>query len=66
MDTVQFESRVKFFKNLNDTDLVPTKTETSFLEFIKSQYVLLLIAFSLIGGIIGFGLRGYLMKRIEG
>lgn len=66
LDTSDFLVRKKKVEKINSTAKREVKKNKSVLEYIKDQHVLFLIAFALIGGIIGFGTRGYLMKRIEG
>jgi type II secretory pathway component GspD/PulD (secretin) len=65
-DTSEFEQNVKFLKKINKKGKEVVETEVSTLDFIKDQHILFIIIFSLIAGIMGFGLRGYLMKRVEG
>lgn len=66
IDKPQFKARVDLLDGLNKKGVVEIEQEVSFLDYLESQYVLFILAFSLIGGILGFGIRGYLMKRIEG
>lgn len=66
LDTSDFLVRQKKVQTINATAKKELKRSKSILGYIKDQHVLFLIAFALIGGIIGFGTRGYLMKRIEG
>ncbi len=66
IDTNEFANRVKFLSELNKQCKTIVKTEISTIEFIKDQHILFIIVFSLIFGIMGFGFRGYMIKKIEG
>jgi general secretion pathway protein D len=66
IDTAKFAKRVDFLKELNKKGKTVIETKISTLDFIRDQHVLFIIIFSLITGIMGFGIRGYMMKRIEG
>lgn len=66
LDTPDFLKRKEIVNKINSEAQVTVQKNKSVFAYIKDQHVLFLIAFSLIGAIIGFGIRGYLMKRIEG
>lgn len=66
LDTKDFLKSKEMINKINSESKREEVKNKSVLEYIKDQYILFLISFSLIGGILGFGTRGYLMKRIEG
>ena len=66
LDTPAFLKRKELVDKINSQAKREVKESKPFLSFLKDQHVLFLISFALIGGIIGFGVRGYLMKRVEG
>ena len=66
IDTKDFVENQKKVKELNTNNVDVTESTVPLMDFIKSEHVLFIIVFSLISLIIGFGVRGYMMKRIEG
>lgn len=67
LDTKEFNVRALEVKRINDRyGKLETVKVKSFFEIFKDQHTLFLIVFSFLGLIIGFGFRGYMMKRIEG
>ena len=66
LDVPKFAERAKFLEELNKKGTAVVETKTSSLDFIKDKHILFIFVFSLIGGILGFGIRGYMIKRIEG
>lgn len=66
LDTAEFLKRRKLVEKINSESKKTITKNKSILSYIKDQHILFLIAFSLIGGIIGFGIRGYMMKKVEG
>ncbi len=65
IDTPDFPKRVAYLKELNESGNTVTEKEISVLDFIKNQHILFIVAFSLIAGIMGFGIRGFVMKKVE-
>lgn len=66
LDTPLYQKRLERLRAMNkklDPELV---YEESLTEVLSDQHVLFIILFSLLSLVIGFGIRGYLMKRIEG
>ncbi len=66
LDTSEYINSAEEVKLLNEKNLKTIKTQKSFLSILNDNNIIFLVLFSLIGTIIGFGLRGYSMKRIEG
>lgn len=66
VDNEKFSERVRFLEDLNKEGKRIVEKKISTLDFVRDQHVLFIIVFSMITGILGFGVRGYLMKRIEG
>jgi len=66
MDTADHLKGWEEIKQLNEKNSKVTIKSKGLLEILGENTVIFLILFCLIGGIIGFGTRGYLMKRIEG
>lgn len=66
LDTKEFAQRKLKVEEINKKNKKEIIVQKSILSYIKDEHVLFLITFALIGGIIGFGIRGYLMKRFEG
>lgn len=66
LDTPEFLKRKKIVDRVNSKIKEEVVIEKSIFKFFKDEYVLFLICFSLIGAILGFGVRGYMMKKIEG
>jgi general secretion pathway protein D len=66
LDTKAYVDRKDFIKKINDNAKKEIIKKESVLDFIQNQHVLFLIVFCFIGGFLGFGIRGYMMKKIEG
>lgn len=66
LDSKLFVERRDFIQKVNDKAKKEVVKKVGLLDFIQNEHVLFLIVFSFIGGILGFGIRGYLMKKIEG
>lgn len=67
LDTKSFKERREKIEEINKKKgFVEIKETTSFMSFLTDQYVLFIIIFSLIGLIIGYGLRGHMIKKVEG
>jgi type II secretory pathway component GspD/PulD (secretin) len=66
MDTQAFVKRLEEVEAINKKNEQVIKSEKSLVDIINGNQGLFLLVFLIIGSIIGFGLRGYTMKRIEG
>lgn len=66
LDTEQFMKDKILIEKLNAENESIVVEEKSFLQVISDQHILFIVLFSLVGLIIGFGIRGYMMKKIEG
>jgi len=53
-------------KELNEKNKKIFEKKKGFIEILNNNNVIFLLLFSLVGAVIGFGIRGYAMKRIEG
>lgn len=65
LDTEAYLNDKKEMEKINEKHK-KTKEGKSFLEILSKNEVIFILIFFLIGSIMGFGLRGYQMKRIEG
>ncbi len=66
LDTPTYLKSMKEVKEINEKNMKITEKKKSLLEILNDNNVIFLLVFSLIGIIIGFGIRGFAMKRIEG
>lgn len=66
LDTPAQAKDIALIKKLNEENKKIITAKKSFLEILGDNNVIFIVLFALIGLIIGFGARGYLMKRIEG
>lgn len=72
MDIIQFLDTEAYAKNMKETKQLNQKheqvigKEKGILEILSSNQIIFLILFFVLGSIIGFGIRGFMMKRIEG
>jgi general secretion pathway protein D len=66
LDTKAYVERKDFIKKINDNAKKEVTKKENIVDFIQNQHVLFLIVFGFIGGFLGFGIRGYMMKKIEG
>ncbi len=66
LDTPTYLKSMEEVKEINEKNMKITEKKKSFLEILNDNNVIFLLIFSLIGVIIGFGIRGFAMKRIEG
>lgn len=66
MDTSEQAKAIASIKELNEKNKKIITKKKEFLEIVGDNNIIFIVLFSLIGLIIGFGTRGYLMKRIEG
>lgn len=66
IDTERFAEDRKKADEINEKNVQILKDEKTLFQILTSHQGLFLIAFFLLGGIIGFGWRGYMMKKIEG
>lgn len=67
LDTKSFKERRERIEEINKKKgFVKVKESTSVLSFIKDQHVLFVFVFLLIGLILGYGVRGHMIKKIEG
>lgn len=66
LDTPAFVKRVEEVEAINKKNEQVINPERSLVEVINGNQGLFLLVFLIMGSIIGFGLRGYTMKRIEG
>ena len=66
IDTLAYVQSATEIKELNEKNKKVIERKESFIQILSDNNIIFLILFSLIGGILGFGVRGYSMKRIEG
>jgi type II secretory pathway component GspD/PulD (secretin) len=66
LDTETFARREAFVEAENEKYQQIIRPERGLAEILASQQGIFLLVFLLLGGIIGFGVRGYMMKRVEG
>lgn len=66
LDTPAFVDRMKQVEEINKKNEQVIKPEKSLVDIINGNQGLFLLVFLIMGSIVGFGLRGYTMKRIEG
>lgn len=66
LDTPQGGKDIAEMKKLNEKYKQVSTKSTSILDILGNNNVIFILLFCIIGGIIGFGARGYMMKRIEG
>lgn len=66
LDTPEYEKLREKLDNINKSLNPELVYEESFTDVIADQNILFIVLFSLLSLVIGFGIRGYLMKRIEG
>lgn len=66
MDTPKVLDLAKQRDEINSKVNPKLISEDTLLDVIKSEHVLFILIFSIMGVIVGFGIRGYMMKKIEG
>lgn len=66
IDTEEYQESKIYIENLNSSAKKKITKKKNLLKFISDQHILFIIAFLLIGIILGFGIRGYSIKKIEG
>lgn len=66
LDSPEYLKSAEEVKELNEKNKTVISKKKPLLEILNENNVIFLLLFSLIGAIIGFGVRGYSMKRIEG
>jgi hypothetical protein len=66
LDTEKYAKSIKTTQELNKKHEKVLKKEKTLIEILSEKEIIFLIIFFILGSIIGFGTRGYLMKRIEG
>lgn len=66
LDTEEYAKSLKQTQELNKKHEKVVKEEKSIIQILSEKEIIFLIIFFIMGSIIGFGARGYLMKRIEG
>ena len=66
LDTPEYEKLRGKLESINQSLNPELVYEESFTDVIADQNILFIVLFSLLSLVIGFGIRGYLMKRIEG
>ena len=66
LDTEAFKKSTEEIKTINEKHKQHLKKEKSLLDVLTQNTGLFIIAFFLMGLIIGFGSRGYMMKKVEG
>jgi hypothetical protein len=66
LDTEEFVKSKKEIDDLNEKHKKILTKEKSWYEIFSQNNGIFLFVFLLVGLIIGFGTRGYMMKRIEG
>lgn len=66
LDTDEYAKSLKRTEELNKKHEKVVKEEKSLIQILSEKEIIFLIIFFILGSIIGFGTRGYLMKRVEG
>lgn len=66
LDSAEYARSVKRTAELNKRHETVVKKEKSLIQILSEKEIIFLLIFFLLGGIIGFGTRGYVVKRIEG
>lgn len=66
LDNPDYLKHVEEVKELNEKNKKTIERKQEFLKILSNNNVIFIILFSIVGAIIGFGIRGYAMKRIEG
>lgn len=66
LDTPEYEKLRSKLDGINKSLNPELVYEESFTDVIADQNILFIVLFSLLSLVIGFGIRGYMMKRIEG
>lgn len=66
LDTPEYEKLRGKLDGINKSLNPELVYEESFTDVIADQNILFIVLFSLLSLVIGFGIRGYMMKRIEG
>jgi len=66
LDSPEFLKSAAEVKDLNEKNKKTIVKKKGLLEILNNNNVIFLLLFSLVGAVIGFGIRGYAMKRIEG
>ena len=57
---------MKEVEEINEKHKKVLKKEKSVFDILTQNNAVFLVLFTLVGLIMGFGIRGYLMKRVEG
>ena len=66
LDSPDYLKSAAEVKELNEKNKKTIEKKKGFIEILNNNNVIFLLLFSLVGAVIGFGIRGYAMKRIEG
>lgn len=66
LDTPEYKAHEQEVKDINERNKQTVVKKKPLLTVLSDNNVIFLVLFSLIGAVIGFGVRGYAMRRIEG
>jgi hypothetical protein len=66
VDVDTYDKDKKEIAEINEKHKKIMKNEKSFVTILIENNGIFLIVFMILGLILGFGIRGYLMKRVEG
>ncbi|MBI2519054.1 MAG: hypothetical protein HYV97_01495 [Bdellovibrio sp.] len=66
LDTAAYLQSAEEIKELNEKNKKTIGKKKGLLQVLSDNNIIFLLLFSILGGMIGFGVRGYAMKRIEG
>jgi general secretion pathway protein D len=66
LDTPEYAKSKKEMEEINEKHKKTFKKSKSFFEILTENEVIFILVFFLMGSIIGFGSRGYMMKKVEG
>jgi len=66
LDTPAYSKSAAEVKELNEKNKKTITQKKGILDILGDNNVIFLVLFALVGAVIGFGMRGYMMKRIEG
>ena len=66
VDVADYEKDKKEIEAINEKYKKLIKNEKSFITILVENNGIFLVVFTILGLILGFGIRGYMMKRVEG
>lgn len=66
IDTEEYKKSKEEMEEINEKHKKILVTEKTFLEILNQNQIIFIFVFFLFGSIMGFGIRGFMMKKIEG